>query len=321
MFLGYLIVTLCVTIIGVIGNSMVLAALFVNKKLLVLKNIFIANLAVADLLVAGIIHPYTAFAITRRTYFYGVSNYDPTRLCTFLASFCVISCSASVLSITAIAVNRYVYICHNHIYRKFFFRGSMIGITISIWILGVIVDMPNFIGLGRHVFHAKQITCFFDTEHFGYKLYFVFIGMVLPLGLTFICYVFIVKLVVRNKRRIRDQVETTRNVNIKPADVKLLKTVAIIGMLGVILYTPFTLTLLLDNGQIPDRVWMFSTGLMHSYSCINWAVYGMTNKTFRDAYIAIGRRYLSCGLIKSNDEDLSLARSVANSAGRTGETA
>ena len=310
MNVGYLTVTLAVAALGIIGNSLVIGAILAHKRLRVLSNTFIVNLAVADLLVAGVIHPFTALGITRgKDFFYQKDSDESTDFCEFLSSFCVISCTTSVFSIAMVAINRYTYICHHQSYSKIYTRRTVPFIIVGMWLFGVLVDIPLFFGFGKHEFHTRAATCIFDTTHVGYKLYFVFIGILVPIGIISYSYTRIVWFVVKARRfrnRIGNEATTisSKAQTVRPADVKLLKTVAAIGFLGVLIYTPLSITLLFDYGQVPKKVWMFSTGLMHSYSCINWCVYGLTNNNFRRGYVLIFRKYLCRRLMEQPEESV-----------------
>ena len=308
IMLGYLIVTISVTILGIIGNLLVLGTILMDRKLRVLNNIFLANLAVADLFIAGIIHPFTAVGIIRGKdgMFYHTDPEEVTGLCEFLASFCIISCSASVLSIGAVAMNRYIYICHHHSYPKIYTRCTVPVMVASIWIVGVLVDLPTYLGFGNHIFHERISTCFFDTTHPQYKIFFVVVGIFTPVAATVYCYVRIVYLVYKSNQRLRNRIRNAPTSNydtaIKAADVRLLKTVAAMGVLAVIIYTPFSITLLLDRGQISRGVWMFANGLMHSFSCLNWFIYALTNKRIRDGIKVVWKRFTCRRCIDESEE-------------------
>ncbi len=301
--LGYLIVVITVSSLGVFGNVLVLATLVIDRKLHVLNNLFIGNLAVADLFIAGIIHPFTAVGIIGgHEYLFYQDNGEITYLCEFLASFCIISCSASVLSIGAVAVNRYVYICHNRIYNKIYTPRTIPFIVAGIWIIGALIDMPTYLGFGDHVFHERIYSCFFDPLHPEYKLFFVIVGILSPVALTVYCYARIVALVYKSSRRLKQQTgkystkknHDSRNSNIRSADVRLLKTVAAMAVLAVIIYTPFAITLLVDRGQVSSTVWMFSNGIMHSFSCMDWLIYAVTNTRIRDGFTFVLGKFLIC---------------------------
>ncbi|XP_072029674.1 melatonin receptor type 1B-B-like [Amphiura filiformis] len=324
--LGYLVVVIAVAALGIFGNILVLATLVIDEKLRVLNNLFIGNLAVADLFIAGVIHPFTAVGIIGgREYLFFQDNGDISYLCEFLASFCIISCSASVLSIGAVAVNRYVYICHNRSYSKIYTPRTIPLMVVGIWIVGVLIDLPTYLGFGDHVFHERISSCFFDPLHTEYKIFFVIIGIFSPVALAVYCYVRILALVYMSKRRLQKRMRTSSSVSIKSgntavkaADVRLLKTIAAMGILAVIIYTPFAITLLVDHGQISRTVWMFSNGLMHSFSCINWLIYAATNNRIRDGFALVYRKHLCRRLCFKQSRDIDSTPADATGDGTSG---
>ena len=58
---------------------------------------------------------------------------DKPLLCEAVASICLTSCFCSLLSIGAVAFNRYIHICKNHLYNKIFtLRYKLTGITFNV---------------------------------------------------------------------------------------------------------------------------------------------------------------------------------------------
>ena len=311
--LVYLIFTILVAVLGVVGNLLVLGTLILDRKLRVLNNAFLANLAVADLFIAGVIHPFLAVGILggKDQSFYHVDQEQITYFCELLASFCVISCSASILSIGSVAINRYVYICHNGSYRKIYSRYTVPVMIAGIWIIGILLDLPNYLGFGDHVFHRRISTCFYDTIHSGYKIFFVILGICFPVLITVYCYIRIVYMVHQSNQRLRESgknAPTKMRSAIKASDVRLLKTVAAMAILAVVIYTPYTITLLLDRGQIDKRIWWFSNGLMHSFSCLDWVIYAVSNKRIRDGMLAI----FSCGRCRNISDQTEVSASLTS---------
>ena len=119
--------------------------------------------------------------------------------------------------------------------------------------------------------------------------------------ITIYCYVRIIYMVYKSNKRLRDRAKEAPTSNakksraIKASDVRLLKTVAAMAILAVVIYTPFSITLLLDRGQLPRRVWWFSNGLMHAFSCLGWFIYALTNNKIRRGIFHIFKK-LSCDL-------------------------
>ncbi len=318
--LGYLIVTIIVAILGVFGNVLVLATLIMDRKLQVLNNIFLANLAIADLFIAGIVHPFAAVGIARENdSLFVQENGEVTYLCEFLASFCVISCSASVLSIGSVAINRYVYICHNRAYPKIYNMKTVPFMVAMIWIIGALLDLPLYFGFGDHVFHDRLQSCFLDTVHPQYKVFFVIAGILSPVIITVYCYVRIVHLVYQANKRLREQNKNKPGAKqksaIRSSDVRLLKTVAGMAVLAVIIYTPYSFTLLLDDGDVHGVIWRFSNGVMHSFSCLDWIIYAVSNNRIRKGIAKVLLR-LTCGKCVLETRDLDQSQ-TATSMGRS----
>ena len=71
-------------------------------------------------------------------------------LCNTLASLCIVSCVVSLLTVGCISVNRYVFICHQRLYRHIYTRHNSYLIVICIWIIGVLLDLPSHVGWSRH---------------------------------------------------------------------------------------------------------------------------------------------------------------------------
>jgi len=110
-------------------------------------------------------------------------------LCTAAASLCIISCINSLFTISFISINRYLYVCWNAAYGTVFTcRGTLVAL-VSTWVAGFALDSPNHLGWSYHRFDAKTQKCLWDrTTAHHYTIFFVIIGMLLPLAVTTFCY-------------------------------------------------------------------------------------------------------------------------------------
>ena len=125
----YLLITVVVALTGTIGNLLVIGALMVHKRLRVLSNVFIGNLAVADLHVTAIVNPSIITAVLRPNIFikYPV-------LCEVLAVICLVTCLCSLWSMCAISLNRYIAICHRVSYPRIYNRVTVLCYVALMWI-------------------------------------------------------------------------------------------------------------------------------------------------------------------------------------------
>jgi len=110
-------------------------------------------------------------------------------LCTTAASFCIISCIVSLISIAIIGVNRYLYVCWHNAYDMVFTRRHTVIAVVLTWLAGVAIDLPNHVGWSSHWFDTKTQKCLWDRSvAYHYTILFVVVGMLLPFAITIICY-------------------------------------------------------------------------------------------------------------------------------------
>jgi len=107
---------LSLVIVTVTGNLMLLATVFRSRQLrATVSNALIVNLAVADCLIGVFVLP--AFAVTVLQGGPPVSG-AAWGLCSALGVAAVVLSSESLLTLGAIAVDRYLNICHSLVYMR-----------------------------------------------------------------------------------------------------------------------------------------------------------------------------------------------------------
>ena len=112
---SYTVATCLMTLVGTPGNLLVLCAVITDPSLQSLANVFICNLAVADLCVSAVLNPLVIAGM-----FTEGDVFQNNFLCHLFSSVCLISCTCSIWSVAAIGTNRYVSICHHAKYRYYF---------------------------------------------------------------------------------------------------------------------------------------------------------------------------------------------------------
>ncbi|CAG2119826.1 unnamed protein product, partial [Medioppia subpectinata] len=126
------------TICTVLGNILVIAAVLLERNLRTPANYLVLSLAVADFLVACLVMPLGAFYEIQGQWTLG------DMLCEFWTSLDVLCCSASILHLLAIAVDRYWAVTNiDYIHQR---NAKRIGLLIvSIWSVAAIIALaPNF---------------------------------------------------------------------------------------------------------------------------------------------------------------------------------
>ena len=75
--------------------------------------------------------------------------------------------------------------------------------ALGLWVLCACIDLPNYVGLGAHIFDDKKMGCSFDRiDHYGYSIYFVIMGVVMPLFLVLFSYTKVFMFVKESDRRV-----------------------------------------------------------------------------------------------------------------------
>ena len=93
-----------ITLLTLMGNVLVFVAVFIDKKLRTVSNLFVVSLSTADLLVGTVVMVPATLAEICQQWVFGSS------FCPVWASFDVMLCSASVLNVCLISFDRYLSI-------------------------------------------------------------------------------------------------------------------------------------------------------------------------------------------------------------------
>uniref|UniRef100_A0A0A9WDL6 5-hydroxytryptamine receptor n=3 Tax=Lygus hesperus TaxID=30085 RepID=A0A0A9WDL6_LYGHE len=160
----------------VIGNVFVIAAILLERHLQNVANYLILSLAVADLLVACLVMPLSAV--------YEVSNQWTLgpELCDMWTSSDVLCCTASILHLVAIALDRYWAVTNiDYIHQR---TGKRIGVMILIiWSVAFLVCIAPVLGWkdpGWEARISENRTCLVSQD-IGYQVFATASSFYLPL--------------------------------------------------------------------------------------------------------------------------------------------
>lgn len=133
-----LIITYIITFfVGLIGNSLVCFAIWRNKSMRTITNIFLVNLSIADLAVIIVCLPSALLVDVTETWFLG------TVVCKVHLFLMSVSISVSILTLSSISIERWYAICHPLRFHSTVSRARMI--IIIIWIVSSCAALPELI--------------------------------------------------------------------------------------------------------------------------------------------------------------------------------
>ncbi|XP_066263537.1 neuropeptide FF receptor 1-like [Branchiostoma lanceolatum] len=147
---------LSIFLLCVVGNVLVIVVVVLNRNMRTVTNFFITNLAVADLLVGVFCLPFNLVDSMMTSWPFGDT------MCKVFLAVQVLSQSASVFTLVAIAVDRYYAVVHPT--RPRFTKTAMMYILATVWIVAAATSAPQGLVLtsvtyeGLHTADGQQLT-------------------------------------------------------------------------------------------------------------------------------------------------------------------
>lgn len=166
-----------ISLIAVLGNGIVILVIIRNRKMQTVTNIFIANLALSDVIIGIFSIPFQFQAALLQRWVL------PVFMCSLAPFVTVVSVSVSVFTLTVIAIDRYIAVLYP---LKAGFQKKVAAIVLAfIWLVGIISSLPEalFFQVKMQKDDAeKEQKPFCTTEYPGTEF-----------GKYYRCYLFIVQ--------------------------------------------------------------------------------------------------------------------------------
>ncbi|RUS92145.1 hypothetical protein EGW08_000169 [Elysia chlorotica] len=123
----------------IIGNCFVIAAVILERSLHNVANYLILSLAVADLMVAVLVMPLSVVSEISKVWFLH------SEVCDMWISVDVLCCTASILHLVVIAMDRYWAVTSIDYIRRRSARRILLMITL-VWIMALFISIPPLFG-------------------------------------------------------------------------------------------------------------------------------------------------------------------------------
>jgi 5-hydroxytryptamine receptor 1 len=195
-----LILTL-VIMLTLVGNILVILSIFKHKALRIAQNFFLVSLAVADLTVAVFVLPFSVIYQIVGRWKFGMN------LCKMWLTCDVLCCTASILHLCVIALDRYWAITDPLNYaRKRTHRRVLVMIG-GVWVLSVTISSPPLIGWNDWESVLRNGTVCELTIEQGYIVYSSLGSFFIPLFIMSFVYV---EIFIAAKRRLRQRAKASK---------------------------------------------------------------------------------------------------------------
>ncbi|XP_074641417.1 putative G-protein coupled receptor No18 [Tubulanus polymorphus] len=184
-----------IILIAVFGNILVVMAIFTNRRLRTVTNYFVVSLAISDLLVAILVMPFhIVIELTGRWWFGYV-------ICDIWISFDVMLCTASILNLCCISVDRYFAITRPLIYATKRSKKLALIMIAIVWVASSIITCPPIFGWAEEGrWDTNDHVCYLTRDP-GYIIYSSLGSFYIPLVVMLFVYANIFK--VAREREIR----------------------------------------------------------------------------------------------------------------------
>ncbi|XP_072292363.1 5-hydroxytryptamine receptor 1D [Eucyclogobius newberryi] len=209
LILEILMVLMCVG--AVTGNILVIVIVAATKTFHSVTSVLIMNLAVSDLLVGAGVMPFIALSLMNSSWEQG------TDLCLYVGYTSSVYCTASVLTLAAIALDRYYSIvdCLHYTSRCTLWRTSVV--VLWIWLQALTTSCPPLLGWGSVNYVTPMYNCAINWAISpSYTAFMAVLSYLIPAVVILFCYVNIVKVARSHARRIHtleDSVQRSRNAS------------------------------------------------------------------------------------------------------------
>ncbi|XP_034995417.1 D(2) dopamine receptor isoform X2 [Zootoca vivipara] len=199
-----MLLTLLIFVI-VFGNVLVCMAVSREKALQTTTNYLIVSLAVADLLVATLVMPWGVYLEV-------VGEWRFSRIhCDIFVTLDVMMCTASILNLCAISIDRYTAVAMPMLYNTRYSSKRRVTVMIAVvWVLSFAVSCPLLFGLNN----TKKNECFIANPAF--VVYSSIVSFYVPFIVTLLVYVQIYIVLRKRRKRVNTKRVTATSVGLDP---------------------------------------------------------------------------------------------------------
>ncbi|TDG97283.1 hypothetical protein EPR50_G00225050 [Perca flavescens] len=279
----------CIFVVGIVGNSMVVAVIYCYLKLKTVANIFVLNLAVSDLTFLITLPMWATFTATGYHWPFGGF------LCKASAGLVIFNLYTSIFFLTALSIDRYLAIVHPMRSRRLrtvlYARISCVVVWLFAFVLSVptaltrdVLNITNYTTVCAILYPATENVVRVKELLLAISLLKSLLGFLVPFVIIITCYCLIGRALV-GARHIQ---KSSRS-----RDDEVLRMLAAAVLAFFLCWVPHQVFHLmqvltqLTSGEncaileIIDTAMPFTICIAYFNSCVNPIVYGFVGHNFR----------------------------------------
>lgn len=264
--------------VGLCGNALVIYVILRYAKMKTVTNIYILNLAVADVLCMMSL-PFIALQLALVHWPFGEA------LCRVIMTVDSLNQFTSIFCLMVMSIDRYLAVVHPIKSTKW--RKPRVAklINLTVWVVSLLVILPTMIFSGLN----KVPVCGIvwpepqDVYYTAFIIYTFFIGFFLPLAVICLCYLLIIVKVKSSGMR----VGSTKR---KRSERKVTRMVSIVVAVFVLCWLPFyifnvtSVTSSINPTSAVKSTFDFVVVLGYANSCANPILYAFLSDNFKKSF-------------------------------------
>ncbi|NXR77184.1 ADA1A protein, partial [Pycnonotus jocosus] len=298
-------------VFGVLGNILVILSVACHRHLQSVTHYYIINLAVADLLLTSTVLPFSATMEILGYWVFG------RIFCNIWAAVDVLCCTASIMSLCIISIDRYIGVSYPLRYPSIVTERRGLLALLCVWALSLVISIGPLFGWKEPAPEDETICQI--TEEPGYVLFSALGSFYLPLIIILVMYCRVYVVAKRESKGLSSGLkkekshseEVTLRIHRKNApggsaphpkskhhfSVRLLKfsrekkaakTLGIVVGCFVLCWLPFFVVMPLGSFfpaiKPPDTLFKITFWLGYLNSCINPIIYPCSSQEFKKAF-------------------------------------
>ncbi|CAF0980783.1 unnamed protein product [Adineta steineri] len=174
----------------IIGNTLVLSALFLDKRLHTPSFFLIANMAIADLLLGIAVLPFSSvLELLNDHWIFGQS------FCSTWLALDVLCCTASIIALMAVSIDRYIGVTRPLNYSTIMTTRRTIYLIIIVWTVSILTSVVPLFGLTDRRKISKNINTTYEhlekcevNKNTFYTIFSSMISFYIPVIILLILY-------------------------------------------------------------------------------------------------------------------------------------
>ncbi|XP_031230952.1 adenosine receptor A3 [Mastomys coucha] len=293
----YITMEAAIGLCAVVGNMLVIWVVKLNPTLRTTTFYFIVSLALADIAVGVLVIPLAiAVSLGVEMHFYA---------CLFMSCVLLIFTHASIMSLLAIAVDRYLRVKLTVRYRTVTTQRRIWSFLGLCWLVSFLVGLTPMFGWNRRVTlegspNSTTLLCRFrSVVGLDYMVFFSFVTWIL-IPLVVMCVIYLdIFYIIRHK--LSQNLSGFRETRaFYGREFKTAKSLFLVLFLFALCWLPLSIINFVSyfNVEIPKVAMCLGILLSHANSMMNPIVYACKIKKFKETYFLILR---ACRLCQTSD--------------------